>query len=363
MSQKIAKIITTLTLSLALTATVFSPFALAQETEATTETEIEIPPMPTAENPTDTRTEAEKLDDEALFTEPTPEKPTSLLPLGDSEKFGLTDIVNQANPTTAEFELVTNIQDPGLRGLVSLIIWIYDFGRYVLGTVVLLFGGIAIYRLVSSNGREEDVTRAKNYFVWTAVGFTIFSLSWPMKDIFLIRGGNFFLQGDRISATASAFSNIAYYVLQFVRYMLGGVAAYFITASGLKLVTFSESDDVVTQQKRVFLWGLIGLILFMVSNELVAAIYGHRTVTGEIEVTPDRYAGYDLITGISEFLLYFIGSIALLGIIIASIIYVTSGENEGARENSKKIIIGSITGIVIAYVSYTLVAEIISAIS
>lgn len=265
--------------------------------------------------------------------------------------------------TEKEFAIITNIKDPGLRGLVYLLLWIYDLGRYVLGSVILIFASVATYHMVTSNGNDEDISRAKRFFLWSAFGMVIFSLSWAIKDIFLIQGESFFLQGDNIEKTASAFSNVIYYILEFFRYALGGVAVYFITASGLKLVSFSESDDIVSQQKKVFVWGLLGLIIFMVSGEIVTTLYGHQTESGDIVVNPDQYSGYDLIIGISEFLLYFIGAIALLAMVFASISYIASGENDGMRETSKKIIIGSITGIVIAYSSFTIVSEIIGAIS
>jgi len=305
----------------------------------------------------DGETECEEVENSVKTT-------TSLLPIGDSSFFGLFNVIGQTNPNSEEFALITNIADPGLRGLVYIVLWFYDLGRYLLGAAILLFGAIASYHLVASNGKEEDISRSKRFFLWSAIGMIIFSLSWPMKDIFLIRGGNFFLAGDNIEHTASMFSGVFYYALQFFKYIMGGIAVFFITSSGLKLVAYSESGDVVEQQKKVFLWGLIGLIIFMISGELVSTMFGnYSTVTGEIEVNPDYYSGSDLLVGISGFLLYFIGALALLGIVVAAILYVTSGENEAGRENAKKIIIGSITGIVIAYVSYTVVAEIISAIS
>lgn len=287
----------------------------------------------------------------------------SLLPLGDEEDFGLVDVVDQSNLDQDEFDLITNIEDPGIRGIVFILIWIYDLGRYILGTVVLLLGAIAAYRIVGSHNNEDEIERGKEYLTWAAIGMVIFSLSWPLKDVLLLQGESFFLHGDQVEATASFASDLIYYILQFIRYILGVAAVYFITAAGLKMIFLSESGDVVAQQKKVFIWGLIGLMLFMISPEIIQAIYGHRTESGDIVITPDQYQGYSTITGISEFLLYFIGALALLGIVVASVIYITSGDNDAAKENSKKIIIGSITGIVIAYMSYTIVAEVISSIS
>lgn len=285
-------------------------------------------------------------------------QPDTLLPLPDSNIFGLPNLLDFSHPDLDTL-IANNNLDAGTRGVAAVALWAFDILRYLIGALALFLGAIAAIRFIKARGREDEVSRSKRWFEWAAVGMIIFSLALPVKKIFILGGDGFFLSSTGVAVQSQLLNQTIEFVLNFLTYILGAIAVFSITVSGLRLIAFSEMEEVVERQKKGFQWGLIGLAIFIISRELISSFFGrYEGSSATPTIKPDTDALSALATTLSDFLLYFIGPLALLAIIIAAILYTTAGTNEANKEKAKKIIIGTITAIVIAYSSYTIVAEI-----
>jgi len=68
-----------------------------------------------------------------------------------------------------------------------------------------------------------------------------------------------------------------------------------------------------------------------------------------------------VIVKIVEWLLGFVGALAVLMIIVAGIMYLTSGGDEGRVENAKRWLIYAIVGLIVALLGWVIVSTIIGA--
>ncbi len=82
-------------------------------------------------------------------------------------------------------------------------------------------------------------------------------------------------------------------------------------------------------------------------------------LSGNVSTTTNARA---LIFGWIQFGLGFIFLIAVVGIIYAGVLYITSFNNEGNRQKATKLIIAILTGIIIILIAYALVTTVINAV-
>jgi uncharacterized membrane protein YozB (DUF420 family) len=73
---------------------------------------------------------------------------------------------------------------------------------------------------------------------------------------------------------------------------------------------------------------------------------------------PTATSADDLIVTIIKWLLTFLGSLAVLMIVVAGIMYITSGGDEGRVDKAKSILTSAIIGLVVALLGYVIVLTI-----
>lgn len=259
-------------------------------------------------------------------------------------------------------EGVEGAEDEGTKYIAGLILFAYEIGKNTLGFAALFLGALAAIKFIQARGNEEKITSSKNWFIWASVGMIIFSIADPIKDIFIVAGDDNFIQAGNVYKSAQGLMQQFDLILKFGRFLLGGFATYFIVVSGTKLVFFANDEETIQKQKKVFSWGIIGLMLFMLAPELVAIFYGQYSPEGASGIGPSAETANDTMYALSNFLLYFMGPLSLLALAGASIMYVAP-TGEETKEKAKKIIIAVVTAILLAYSSWVIVNEIVRATS
>ena len=220
--------------------------------------------------------------------------------------------------------------------------------RYLVGAVALILGVVYAVQLIFSRGNEEIIDKQKKNFVWAFTGFIVLIIAENVGKIF-----------NPETATTSELINFdatrdqLREITSYLTWVIGSVIVLFMTVTGVRMVIFSDEEEELTNQKESLTWGLIGILVILLANRLVNAIY----VVNE----PDRVspAGSEpLITqiaGVIRLILVFLGPLAIGFTIYAGIFYLMALDQEDKASKGKQMIIGGVTGVVIIYAAYALV--------
>ena len=151
-------------------------------------------------------------------------------------------------------------------------------------------------------------------------------------------------------------------IVTFIRYFIQGVAFFFVVKSGLALIVAGQESETLDRQKKIFTWGLIGFIFIMTAEPLIKEVifpidtYGDDIVLGDTQIE----RGVGIITQIINMVLAFAGGVAVFSLIAGAVMYASALGHQESTDRRKKIIVGSIMGMVIIYSAYTVVAEFVS---
>jgi hypothetical protein len=231
---------------------------------------------------------------------------------------------------------------------VNLIQNIIRIARYMVGAVALVFGVIFGAELILGRGKEDVITKQKQNFLWTLLGFLILIVSENIARIFNPEAATTARMVDFGAARDQLRDAVGY-----LKWLFGSVAVLFMTISGIKMVLSKGEEETITKQKENLAWSMIGLLVILLANNIVNAIY---VINEPKEIVPAQAsAGIMELTGIIKLILVFLGPLAIIFTIYAGFLYLTAADNEERTSQAKRMIIGGITGIVIIYAAYALV--------
>lgn len=164
-------------------------------------------------------------------------------------------------------------------------------------------------------------------------------------------------------AGASQLTSIVYFVLDFFKYIFGGIAVLMLTISGIKLIISGRAvADVMSKEKENLRFSLSGLIIILVADQLIRNVFFgvegevYRTGT-DMQMAAEQ--GADLARGITGLIRVFIPSVAVLYFVIAGVRLLLSGGNNEKLAKSKKQLTWAIIGLAVAGLSEIVVFRII----
>ena len=226
--------------------------------------------------------------------------------------------------------------------------------KYILGGIALIMGIIYAIGLIFSQGSEDSISKNKKAFIWVFTGFFILMISENISNIFNPEGAT----TDKIIDFNSARDQLRD-IAQYLKWIFGSIIVFIMTISGIKMVTASGDEEVITSQKRNMIWSMMGMLFILLSSNIVNAIYvinsPNEIVSGGAQPLIEE------IGGIISLILIFLGPIAILFTIYAGFIYLTAGDNEENTKKAKTMIIAGVTGIIIIYSAYAIINTLISA--
>lgn len=257
----------------------------------------------------------------------------------------------------------------GAQGVVSSIGGLFNTAKQLLAPImVFLIVGFGI-RMIIAGGNEEEFSKATKHFFYLLVGTAFVIFSKEISSIFTLYSGGeqaetFISSEGAISRSAGGIVGYFDIVITFVRYIFGGIALFYVVKSG-SAILFNADEEAVTQQKEVFTYGFAGFILIIVSEALVRVVFGlpNPLSTGSAAIdtafTPgiNVGGGLSLLGNVTNLLLGIMGGLFLFTLVVGGVMYSLSAGNEERGQKATKLIIGSVLGLVIAFSSYTLVAE------
>lgn len=165
-------------------------------------------------------------------------------------------------------------------------------------------------------------------------------------------------KGERIHQLASVdpgadiITSTIFKALDFLKYLLGGIAVLYVIISGVKLITATTTIDEESQkQKENLKYIIYGLILVIIADELVTKVffgdYGECLASASNARECAKLGG-GLIKGLYSFILSIMASIAIFVIVVSAFRMITSYGNEEDITKQKKRMLISLVGLLIA---------------
>ncbi|MCF7917384.1 hypothetical protein K9L27_00025 [Candidatus Gracilibacteria bacterium] len=236
---------------------------------------------------------------------------------------------------------------------------IIEIFNYVIGAIAILWLAVLGSKFVFSQGEEDKITNYKKEFGWIILGlatvaigeYVAFEVLSPTQDIL-----------GRNNSSVIALSNKIDQIVLFFEIFVGGIMLMSMMMSGYNLITGSEEDEKIEQEKNIFQSFFIGSFLILTA-EIFSRVFGGAKATGDTNNPIDYLThpgemvdqGVSEIVGLINFALTFVGGAVLVMLILASLYYIISFGNEDQMGRAKRIIIACVIGVIVVVSSYTII--------
>lgn len=239
--------------------------------------------------------------------------------------------------------------------------------RYVTVIIGILYLTILGYTLVVAGGNEEDVTKAKKGIIYTLIAFLMISMAEDVSEIFRMGSNKQLLTKEGVQSKLAIFDFQVGLFLTFIYYIIGGYAAIMMVRSATKLITSGGNEEVVSKHKKGLMYSILGLLLIYVGDIFIKKVFYVTNVydyafdsSSTKAIRVDLTEGVRQLAGITNFLVQFIGPLAVLALMIGSVMYATAGGDEEKMNKAKRLLIATVIGMLIIYGAFAIVSTFIA---
>ncbi|MCK9185967.1 pilin [Candidatus Gracilibacteria bacterium] len=263
----------------------------------------------------------------------------------------------------------SNIPQPsdksGQEIVVDLVMGALSYVKVLVGVVgfaMLIFLG---YQLVMSSGNEESLGKVKKGFIYTLISFVIISMSQDLAKIFDMSQGTLLGSPQEILNRVKIFDKQVEIFMTFIKYVIGTYAVIMVVRSGISFMTVGGDEEKTKKAKSGLIYSISGLLLIYIGDVFINKVFynidktAYSGVTGVHPMISVK-TGIEQITGIINFIMYFIGPAAFIMLIVAAFMYLSSAGEEEKMKKAKNILVATIVGIVIIYGAFAIVSTVLS---
>lgn len=249
-----------------------------------------------------------------------------------------TDTVHRDAPSAA-----------GVRTISSIIFYILDFVKYLVGGIVVFFIVIGAIQIIVQGGDVEEIyKKQKNNILWSVVGLFLIMISdGVIKNVFYGERGEFLQDEASAKLFAQQGANTLRGIYTTAEVIVGAVAVLFIIFHAVRMIAVSQTEDEVGKSRKAIAYAAVGLAVIGISELVVKGILfkdqGSTLGVGEFQL---------LFIGITNFIASFIGILSLIMFIYAGITMVFNAGNEDAVGKAKNIMTNTIIGILLALAAF-----------
>ena len=303
------------------------------------------------------------------------------IPLGDSTEYG-SDIVGDPGGSSI-VESLANLVGGAKSGDGGIV------GR-LRGILAALAIAITIYsalKMLLAQGEEGKVTEAKKGIYMGLIGLGIISLAGEFTKILSVNkeaakivfegdnvlcqyantilGGGTSSAGNELLCRVNFFNSSVKMIITFMKYLISGIAVYEMITSGYRIITLGAESSDLERDKKNLIWGGVGLMVIIFSEGLISKVFyklNFKTYSALNGVQPriDVTEGVQQLVGFTNVAVSILGPIAILILIGASIMYMTSGGEEEKQTQAKRAIIAAAIGVLIIYGAFGIVSTVVS---
>lgn len=262
---------------------------------------------------------------------------------------------------------ITAYRYSGERQIRDTIMGVVKVIRNLMAGLAIIWIVISGIRMVAAQGEENVITEQKRGIMYAVIGLVAILLIERLIDIVYGTPGTYvsifgeeYVNVFEPGATEAKFSAEVYGIINFIKAVIGSIAILMIVVSGMRTVLAQGEEEQITKQRKVILWVIIGLILLTVDQIIVDNFFSIPVQQqNEMLQQSNVTAIINTIGRVLQFILGFVGIIALGMLVYGGATMVANYGNDEAVEKAKKIIKNAIIGIIVIISAYTIVATLI----
>ena len=246
--------------------------------------------------------------------------------------------------------------DEGTTEITSTIWYLIDYIKYFMQGVailVLIIGGVMFLTGGKDQKKVDDAKRTITYSILALVIITLGGVF--VKQVFFGEYGDALSSQGFAESFGKEGSAMVKKIYEIVEIFVGSVAVLMIIINGVRIsMAFGDQDARNKGIKRI-LYALAGLLLIGISEFVVKGIlfpaHGTKLMAGDQALL--------LIKGITSFLSAFVAIAAFVMLLYSGYMYVISGADPDSAQKAKKILFGSIVGLILAAGAYAIINTLI----
>lgn len=248
----------------------------------------------------------------------------------------------------------------GVGEITSTIWYLVDFLKYAMQAVavaVIIIGGVMFLTAgKDSQKKAEDAKRMLTYGAFSLVIITFGAMF--IKRVFY---GDASAAGEVFTSQAMAESfgqegeALIKKIYEIAEMFVGAIAILMIIINGIRIaMTFGDEEAKKKGLKRI-MYGVAGLLLVGIAEFVVKEILfparGTKLMAGDQAIR--------LIVSLTNFVSAFVGIAAFVMLLYAGYMYVVAGAVQETAQKAKKILLGSILGLILAAAAYAIINTLI----
>ncbi len=253
---------------------------------------------------------------------------------------------------------------PGVTNIGSAILFVTDFLKLVMGTIAIIYLIVAAIRLITAGDKIEDIlNKEKTNLSYIIIGLLVIIFSTSVINGIISETGEIDFLSSNTRAQDSGLNAQEHIrgIYNFIEAFIGAIAILMIVASGMRMILSGGNEETLKSGKQHIIFAAFGLMIIGISEFFVKDfIFASEDEFG----LPGTEIGYSaflqLAANITNFVSGFITFFAILSIIYAGFLYVTSAGEQENIDKAKKIIFNAVIGLVVAAAAYAIVNTLIA---
>jgi hypothetical protein len=276
----------------------------------------------------------------------------------EAEDVGLQEYLGDDTSAGARSDGTVQINN----AILTIVNWIKNI-LGLLAAAWIIWNG---FLLVNAQGNESVYETSQRSIMWGVIALVGSFLVDPFIRNVIYGGGDVLAPGQALlnpeMSTGRGILEIEGLIF-WGKSMIAIIAVVMILYTGMKTMVSLDSDDQLSKQKTNMKW-IVGGIILIIFNEIMvgSGIYGNPSInasTGKPETLRDSVRVITEASGFVGFLLYFVATMAVAALVYGGYLILTAAFNEEQADTGKTIIKNVLIGLVIVFISYTLVQSVI----
>ena len=262
--------------------------------------------------------------------------------------------------------------EEGLQILSGTVYYALDIFKGVLYAIALFSIIIAGFRIITAQGDEGAIKTNRNTIMFSLFGLMIILIAdTAVRNVFY-GGGDTSVHdigpGDCLlnpKECALHGSKELLGIVYWGKTILAVIAVLEIIISGIRMITAIGNDNIVDQEKKVFMWVGIGLLLLAIDTVVIEKVLyivdedtKIKAYNDRLDIDTDLQQGINEFIGVIQFILQFLGILAVVALMYGGFLMLMDFGDEEKVGTAKKVITNAIIGIVIALSAYALVSTV-----
>jgi len=262
-------------------------------------------------------------------------------------------------------------EDLGHQNIANSAFRIFEIIKTIFGILAIAWIVWAAVKMITAGGNEDKIKESIRAVSWTSIALLLLIMSDQfILDIFWgggekIEPGAVFSDIKNVRESIGAGTQLIIDVIEWLKAILIIIALGYLLASGWDMISSLGKKDKIEKQKIIFLWIGIGTAIILINNVIIQEVLYPAVIQDnfnvDFNITNSVAHGVSEFAAVLKFFLKFTGVLAIISLVFGSGLFIFSFSNEQNIENGKKILTGSLIGIVLILMSYVMISTISSA--